>query len=730
MDPLAGCVDPHNPFEPQPKRRKIRPKTFQWDWLKIPEFKPWLRPVANDDTKFFCSACNNSYNGGKSEINKHFKTRMHIEKSAKPICVVVQSQSLSTRPEESTEDTTDINNEEINNLTISNIEITNTEAAEAISLFKELNFHSKVQNAEIRLAAFFAEHNLSIQIAQFLLTLMKSILPDSEILKKMTLGRNKCTKIMTNVLGRCEKEKIIDNIRVDKFSIFVNESTDASNNKWLTFLVKYIDAETSQTRCELLELIKVKNKEAPDETLLSSFEDILQQKLIPSENLIGFASSNCAHLMDRIGLLIRKLRDTNPNLFIMDCVVNSANIAATNAMSKLTHNCEDIITQISAYLKVCGKKMSVFHEFQQAVENHYKKGVKGHKWFLFYDCITKLLSCWDALDGFLVGEMTTPSKNNSGEGLLELLRVTEVKATFLFLKHQLGFFKHFNDVFQKKTTVTHRIHNEISVLLKKIASHFLKPYVISHLSEINDVDYESPMNQVELDQVQLGTECTTFLGRSINFGDFNEARMMAFKKNCLEFFVAACEEITNKLPTADPVLSRLYLFDQTFALNDSERSASFVDLLYLAKEFNVCEDEEKLKTEWNILYQSLDAERKANLMKMDFDSMWIEVGNLREKTSGELLFPQLKKLVNIVRILPHSTVEAEGNFAVMANAKSKKRNLMDGCTLNAICMIKSSLKARGETSTTMNIDSRHFELMNSDNLYGQKPTKKEKAQGK
>ena len=59
----------------------------------------------------------------------------------------------------------------------------------------------------------------------------------------MTMGRTKCTNIIKNVLYPVERERVVDKIQNKKFSIFIDETSDITNDKWMTFLVRYVDPE-------------------------------------------------------------------------------------------------------------------------------------------------------------------------------------------------------------------------------------------------------------------------------------------------------------------------------------------------------------------------------------------------------------------------------------------------------------------------------------------------------
>jgi hypothetical protein len=55
------------------------------------------------------------------------------------------------------------------------------------------------------------------------------------------MGRTKTTKIITNVLGKSQKEKIVEILKKRKFSLLIDESTDTSTGKNICLCVRYFN---------------------------------------------------------------------------------------------------------------------------------------------------------------------------------------------------------------------------------------------------------------------------------------------------------------------------------------------------------------------------------------------------------------------------------------------------------------------------------------------------------
>ena len=76
------------------------------------------------------------------------------------------------------------------------------------------------------MAAFFAEHNVSLHIIDHLTPLLIEIFPDSKIDKDINFGRTKCTSIIKNVLTHIQDEDLNKYLQKTNFSLLVDESTD------------------------------------------------------------------------------------------------------------------------------------------------------------------------------------------------------------------------------------------------------------------------------------------------------------------------------------------------------------------------------------------------------------------------------------------------------------------------------------------------------------------------
>lgn len=79
---------------------------------------------------------------------------------------------------------------------------------------KKLEEHQrKVKSLELSLAAFFAEHNVAINVVDHLIELLKNRIDDSKIVKDLQMKRTKCTAVIRNVLAETERNNLVNELR-------------------------------------------------------------------------------------------------------------------------------------------------------------------------------------------------------------------------------------------------------------------------------------------------------------------------------------------------------------------------------------------------------------------------------------------------------------------------------------------------------------------------------------
>lgn len=214
--------------------------------MEIDLFKNWLAEVLNDQTKAKCKACNTLMSCGKSELEKHNegKKHQHNIKSLKGTSKLITLFSDSPQ----------------------NSQISNTK--------------NQSKLAEIKISAFFAEHNIAFHLIDHLTPLLKEVFSDSKVCSNMELHRTKCTNIINNIIAPVEVSDFVDLLKNNPFSVLVDESTDLSCHKFLCLLVRFVHPIEGTIHTKLLELVSIDAKDCSAQAIFSEFKKCLCDKNI------------------------------------------------------------------------------------------------------------------------------------------------------------------------------------------------------------------------------------------------------------------------------------------------------------------------------------------------------------------------------------------------------------------------------------------------------------------
>jgi len=139
---------------------KHKVKIFQHSWLQIEEFKGWLTSHL-DNRKAFCTACNTVLACGISELRKHTSQKRHIF-----------------------------------NLKEDQIKYDNNPSALLTKKVNSKGHIEDVKRAEIKLAAFFVEHNIALRTLDYMVLLLKNIYNKPEIANDLSLSRKNVRKLL------------------------------------------------------------------------------------------------------------------------------------------------------------------------------------------------------------------------------------------------------------------------------------------------------------------------------------------------------------------------------------------------------------------------------------------------------------------------------------------------------------------------------------------------------
>ena len=211
---------------PGPKQKRVRKEQyFVETWLQREEFKNWLEVKTGSDKKRkpFCKFCSKTLSCSKTGLKRHLKSKTH-EKCVAAVGCTKTTTTVSSLWQKSATLTGD-----------------------------------RVKSMEIKLSAFVAEHDLAISLSDDLVDLLRSLFPKDDALKNLTLGKQKATNVIRQVLGFDYLHEAVTTLQSHLFSVIIDETTDLSTIKQLAVLATYFDWNSFQSKYYLLDMVEVED---------------------------------------------------------------------------------------------------------------------------------------------------------------------------------------------------------------------------------------------------------------------------------------------------------------------------------------------------------------------------------------------------------------------------------------------------------------------------------------
>lgn len=181
-----------------------------------------------------------------------------------------------------------------------------------------------------------------------MMQLHKRMFPDSQIAAAMALKRKKCTSLILQ-LGDYVGKKLSEHLKVNKFCIKLDETTDCSMQKACAIIVKYLEKGTNSIKTAMLDIINVYDGHdggSSGESINNKIIQCLNSHEIPINNLMGFAADGTSKIMGLYNSVTSRLKLDMPGIYILRWVSHSIHLCSIEAAKTLLRACENLVRNI------------------------------------------------------------------------------------------------------------------------------------------------------------------------------------------------------------------------------------------------------------------------------------------------------------------------------------------------------------------------------------------------
>ena len=214
---------------------------------------------------------------------------------------------------------------------------------------------------------------------------------------------------------------------------------------------------------------------------------------IPWSNVIGYASDTASVMVGRNNSVLSRIKQKNPDVFSLGCTCHLAAICATAGLKKLPVSIDNLLIDIYYHFKYSAKRWSEYADIEAEFEDIKPLKFLKHcttRWLSLERCIRRLIDKWPALYAYFDREVNDSDDSERVCRVDKQLKdtLTKLLCHFVSFASRIGL-----------------LQSDIRVLLQEFISNFVKPEIIQNSDDLTKIKYYERDNQVENDELGIGS---------------------------------------------------------------------------------------------------------------------------------------------------------------------------------------------------------------------------------
>ncbi|KAL7287824.1 hypothetical protein TKK_0018198 [Trichogramma kaykai] len=362
------------------------------------------------------------------------------------------------------------------------------------------SFNYQQAMAKIQMCVFIVNQGLAFRLIDSLVPYFKIMFYDSAILADFYQNRKQLVPILKDVIVPTHKERLGHILKINFFSLLVDESTDVSIKQCMCIVVRYFCPETNSVRESLWDLVSIfdgdEKTKADAETLSEKIFETFRNYDVPLTNILGFSSDTASVMIGVNNSVAQKLSKHNPCVTLVKCSCHIQHLCASDAVKTLPPIYQNINNFFYNYLSPSSKR-----------------------WLSIYPCMKRILGRWSSLRRFFAAEVKRTKGDATAKKLLAYLRNPTNKLYHSYL-------------------VTITAHNNKNLYLNLLKMYMKQEYVEN--TDISLINPKDELNKKKLNNISLHHEVKKLLRKE------KPEVQKKFLKDAVRFLEELCQKFKER----------------------------------------------------------------------------------------------------------------------------------------------------------------------------------------
>ncbi|GFV62386.1 protein ZBED8 [Trichonephila clavipes] len=211
-------------------------------------------------------------------------------------------------------------------------------------------------------------------------------------LSKYTVGRK------VEEMGEDIEKQLVEKLKTRTFSVQMDKSTLRNSNAVLITYVRYIDKghfAEEMLFCKRLE------STTTSKDIFNRLKNYLYVNDIQMKNITSCIADGAPNMMGKKNGCLRLMKDANPEMILVHCVIHRQNLVAKNILSVLNEVLHTVIKCVNV-IKVSAKCYRLFKLFcEEQNEDHMRLLLHTEvRWLSKENCLKRFMELFDTLSDF------------------------------------------------------------------------------------------------------------------------------------------------------------------------------------------------------------------------------------------------------------------------------------------------------------------------------------------
>ena len=632
---------------------------FNNDWLLKEQYKSWLIPVSEDNTKAKCKLCSKVFsllNMGEIAIKSHASGKKHIA----AVKLTEKVESVSDFFGESSDSQKPTSSQQHDTISTPRL-------SDSVSSFV---LRKDQHKAEILWALKTVMSHYSYNSANNIADLFRAMFPDSKIAEKMQCGPTKLSYLICFGIAPYFKQQLLSELKETQcFVISFDESLSSElHQEQMDFVVKYFSND--KVVCKYLTSGFLGHTRACD--LKQKFEECIQD--LDQKKLVQVSMDGPSVNWKLYESLVEERKENKdyPSLInVGSCSLHIMHGAFRTGVKKTKWGIDTTLKALHNLFEDSPAKREDYQEITGS--DIFPLPFCGHRWLEDKKVASRALDIWPNIVNYVKDMLKKPTSQIPSSSYFSTVR-SAVQDSLMVAKLQFfvstsSIFIPYLQKFQADAPLIPFMTNEVSIVLEALMQKFVKKDNLksadspAKIAKLNVMETSIHLDPSDID---VGFAAAATLEKAVKEKKISKREHFEFKKECSTMLATMVTKLQERSAIQYSFAGKLASLDPWLVISESEKvQKMFKEVLKKLVEAKWMKSEQA-DCIW-MQYKKFVSDAK-QFHHDEFSSFLLEENRLDtfyfKLLSGKRDFKELWDTMKFLLTLSHGQASVERGFSV------------------------------------------------------------------